>query len=111
MTPQTDLFATPHNTKCFTFVVPYPTSHTALVNALVVDWKSLRTPLYAFPPPDLIHRVLYRWRTSGQPPLLLVVPDWKEKSWMAVSMCDFRLSMTSPGLSESQTCRCIAVML
>ena len=78
--PEVDLFSTRFNNKL-------PNYHSAIqdcsanhINTLTANWADYQT-LYAFPPPILIHKILYKWQKEKKGTLILVAPNWPTKSW------------------------------
>ena len=78
--PQIDLFATHFSRKCTVFTSSIPHPEALGLNAFTLNWASYNV-LYAFPPPSLIGRVLYKWRTENNGKLLLVAPEWPSQVW------------------------------
>ena len=76
--PHIDLFATRDNHKLPTFVSPFPDPMAWASDALAIKWDGMWA--YAFPPIQLIPRVLRKVREE-QVELVLVAPFWPAKSW------------------------------
>lgn len=75
-----DLFASRENAQCPLFFSLRDRNALLGVDAFAHEWP--RTPLYAFPPLDLITPTLIRvreWSLS----LILVAPRWPGKPWLA----------------------------
>ena len=78
---QIDLFASHQTAKCPQFYSAIPDQKSMGIDALQQDWTRFKT-LYAFPPPALIPRVLYKWDKMPEGHhLILIAPAWKTKFW------------------------------
>ena len=78
---QIDLFASHQNTKCPLFFSAIPDPQAKAIDALQQDWTPYKI-LYAFPPPALIPKILFKWsRMPVGHHLILITPAWKTKFW------------------------------
>ena len=62
--PEVDLFANESNAKLPKFVSSIPTKSAMALDAFSLDWANFRC-VWAFPPPSLIHRILFKWKREG----------------------------------------------
>ena len=85
MIPEIDLFATPYSNKCIHFTSSIPDKKAISLNAFTINWGSYSV-LYAFPPPTLISKVLYKWKREKKGSLLLIAPAWPSKIWYPILM-------------------------
>ena len=76
--PHVDLFATAANAKLPLFVSRRFHPRAWAVDALSLDWSGLTA--YAFPPWNLIHKVLSKLANSHTS-LILVAPCWPKQPW------------------------------
>ena len=76
--PHEELFATRWNTKLPTFVSLVPAPLALAVDALSMSWQNLWD--YAFPPYQLLTKVLTKLRQSNTQ-MLLVAPAWPAQPW------------------------------
>ena len=86
--PMVDLFATRLNHRLPLYVSPVLDPGAWALDALTLDWDQLIA--YAFPPFNLLPRVLQKVRTSCCQ-LLLVAPWWPQRAWFSNLMellCD-----------------------
>ena len=77
--PLTDLFATKENTKCLTFVSPYPEETAWATDAFSISWEGLSA--YAYPPTKIIPRVLSKIQQTLDLRIILIAPYWVRQSW------------------------------
>ncbi|XP_033726763.1 uncharacterized protein LOC117316331 [Pecten maximus] len=77
-TPLVDLFATALNFQIQTFVSPVPDPLAWEVDALSLSWEGLLA--YAFPPFNLLDRVLHKVRNHDCS-VLLIAPLWPRQPW------------------------------
>jgi len=77
--PLIDLFATRHNKKCQLFVSPVPDPLAIAVDALSLDYEGLDA--YAFPPHQILGKVLQRFQAASNCSLILVAPLWPKQPW------------------------------
>ena len=83
LTPQVDLFATKFSAKCKIYFSALEEKEAAGLDAFAANWDRFQI-LYAFPPPVLIPRIVYRWKkrqTKGT--LILIAPYWPTKTWFS----------------------------
>ena len=73
-TPHVDLFASEKNHKLLVFFSVHPSQTSSGINALTQNWESLYG--YAYPPTNLIPRVLRKLRLQWSARILLVAPFW-----------------------------------
>ena len=78
--PEIDLFATRFNRKLGTYHSSIPDKEAETINTFTSNWGNYKT-LYAFPPPSLIHKVLFKWNKEKQGTMILVAPDWPTQTW------------------------------
>ncbi|XP_070207329.1 uncharacterized protein [Littorina saxatilis] len=76
--PLVDLFATRFSKRLSIFVSPFPDPEAWQTDALAFPWTGLQA--YAFPPFQLLSRVLRKAEMEG-PDLLLVAPLWPSQVW------------------------------
>ena len=77
--PHIDLFATRHNRKLPLFVSPVPDPLAWDTDALSMDWEGLEA--YAYPPHQIMTKVLERFRQTKSCRLILVAPRWENQLW------------------------------
>ena len=80
--PEVDLFATKFNAKLKIYHSSIQDPKAIQINTFTTDWSNY-TVLYAFPPPNLIHKVLYKWKKEKNGVLILVAPNWPTKNWFS----------------------------
>ena len=80
--PLIDLFATRHNTKCLMFVSPVPDELAMDVDALSLDYQFLDA--YAYPPHQILLKVLQKLRLSTSYRLIVVAPWWPRQAWFPI---------------------------
>ena len=80
--PEIDLFASPWNRKCPLFSPLNQNLKFQVADSLLINWSILKTA-YAFPPPRLIPKTIFKWLKEGKGTLLLVTPKWKKMVWFA----------------------------
>ena len=78
--PQIDLFATPLNKKVEKFASSIPHVSAVTTNAFTIDWSKFQV-LYAFPPPNLIYKVLFKWSQEKMGSLILIAPNLPAQNW------------------------------
>lgn len=88
--PHVDWFATAMNARLPTFCTRFHHPQAWAVDALSQDWSS--TTGYAFPPWNLIYRVLVKLRDS-QASLILIAPFWPRQPWFPLLL---RLLVDNP---------------
>lgn len=76
--PHVDLFATAKNARLPVFCTRFFHPQAWAVDALALDWTGILG--YAFPPWNLIHRVLIKLRDS-RAAVLLIAPCWPRQPW------------------------------
>ena len=76
--PHIDLFSTALNAQLPTYVSPVPDPQAWAVDALSLDWDGMNA--YAFPPFNLVGRVLQKFRDHSCS-LILVAPLWPRQPW------------------------------
>lgn len=81
--PQSDLFASPTNTKLSRFILRLPHPQAKAVDVLLSPWRC--TLAYAFPPHLLISKFITRLLTE---PILVnaVLPYWPRCPWFPLAM-------------------------
>lgn len=81
-----DLFASCINTKCRLFISWRPDPYAINVDAFSICWENYK--FYAFPPFNLITRVLQKIK-HDQALGVVIVPKWESQPWFPVfrSMC------------------------
>ena len=77
--PLLDLCATPDNTKCPTFVCPFPHPQAWAVDALSLNLTGLEA--YVFPPYQIIGKILQKYQMATSCKLILIAPWWPTMSW------------------------------
>ena len=90
--PTIDLFATHLNAKLPLYCSLIPDPQAVFEDAFRHPWNSLY--VYAFPPFNLVDRVVARVRETPNLSMTLIAPLWPEKSWFA----DLLLLLTQPPL-------------
>ena len=78
-TPEIDLFASRLNNKVDKYFSLEPDPNAVGTDAFVTSWSNFQL-CYAFPPFDIIGRVLSKIK-HDKAHVLLVVPDWKTQYW------------------------------
>ena len=79
--PTLDLFATHLNAKLPLYCSLIPDPQALFKDAFRHPWYNLDT--YAFPPFQLVERVVARFRETPNLLMTLVAPLWPEKAWLA----------------------------
>ena len=74
--PTIDMFADPSTFKIKRYVSSIPSKEAVALNAFSMNWNS-EHQIYAFPPIELIGRILHKWKLEGEVFLLLIAPDWR----------------------------------
>ena len=104
--PELDLFATPTNKKTKRFVSAIPHPEAKMLNAFSIPWDQPRM-IYAFPPPALINKVLYKWKKEKTNNfLILIAPDLPKKTWYsslhkeAIKIIDLELKPGEIGVHQ-----------
>ena len=77
--PHVDLFATSLNAQLETFVSPVPDPAAWAVDAMSLDWSGL--DLYAFPPFNMVGKVLGKLSSHRNCLLTLIAPRWPRQPW------------------------------
>lgn len=78
-TPLVDLFATKYNHKLPLYVSPVPDEKAIDTDALSISWEQM--DIYAFPPHQILPKVLEKlWKTE-KCRMILVAPKWKNQLW------------------------------
>ena len=80
LNPEIDLFATKFNAKLKIYHSSIQDQKAAQINTFTTDWSNYKV-LYAFPPPNLIHKVIYKWKREKNGQLILLAPNWPTKNW------------------------------
>ena len=83
--PEVDLFANEYNAKLPRFVSSVPTESAMALDAFSLSWSIFKC-VWAFPPPSMIHRILFKWKKEGGGKMMLVAPDWPSQSWYSILM-------------------------
>jgi hypothetical protein len=78
-TPLVDMFASEKNHLLPVFYSVLPSPKTSAINAMTQDWSMLRG--YAYPPINMIDRVLGRLLLFPTAHILLVAPFWPTQVW------------------------------
>ena len=78
-TPNIDLFATRHNTKCPLFVSPVPDDQAIEVDALSMDLEGMEA--YAYPPHQILAKLLQNFQMTRYCKLIVVAPFWPKQPW------------------------------
>ena len=79
--PRVDLMASRANNQCLRYF-SYEIEHSALgTDAFRHHWSHLG-PLYCFPPPILIGRILQKLEEEQVASVLLITPNWATKAWL-----------------------------
>ena len=78
-TPNVDLFATRFNSQCPVFVSPAPDPLAMDVDALSISWEGLNA--YAFPPQQILTKVLQKVKDTKNLSLILIAPKWPKQLW------------------------------
>ena len=102
--PMIDLFATQENKKAMLFCSWIPSQHAFALDALSVAWENMYA--YAFPPIQLIHRVLCHMK-QYQCTVILIAPCWPRQQWFPILLSlliakPVRLPCSPDLLSQSQ---------
>lgn len=79
-TPEVDLFATRFNHLVDKFVTLHPDPKALGSDAFSMDWRTLGLS-YAFPPFNMIGRILAKARREGNH-MILVTPNWEGATWI-----------------------------
>ena len=80
--PLIDLFATRRNKKTPIFVSPVPDSQALEVDALSMNFQGLDA--YAYPPHQILLKVLQKFLDTTQCRLIVVAPWWPKQPWFPV---------------------------
>lgn len=91
--PNIDLFASRLNHKLRRYVSWDPDPSSCWVDAFTLNWSSYQL-CYAFPPFNLIGKVLAKTRDNNAE-LVIVVPDWKTQYWYPL-LLQLTVANTSP---------------
>ena len=83
ISPSIDLFADPSSFKVQRYVSSIPSRAAVALNALTYHWGGGKE-LYAFPPIELLGKVLHKWKKEGTGRLLLIAPEWNSQPYMAL---------------------------
>ena len=83
--PNIDLFASRLNSKCDTYFSWEPDPHSKEVDAFSVNWNNLGS-CYAFPPFNLIGKVIQKMIRDQVEDLFLVAPKWPSQHWYPLIM-------------------------
>ena len=99
-----DFFATQENKKAMLFCSWIPSQHAFALDALSVAWENMYA--YAFPPIQLIHRVLCHMK-QYQCTVILIAPCWPRQQWFPILLSlliakPVRLPCSPDLLSQSQ---------
>lgn len=78
--PQIDIFATRFNTKTTNYHSSIQDGQAEHINTFTSKWSNYKI-IYAFPPPNLIHKILYKWKKEKKGIMLLIAPDWPTQAW------------------------------
>jgi hypothetical protein len=78
--PDIDLFASRLNTKCKKFCSFEPDPECEAVNAFSLNWRQFDC-CYAFPPFNLVGKVIRKMQQDQVKQLLLVCPKWPSQLW------------------------------
>ena len=81
--PSIDLFASRHNFQTKPYIAWHPDPGAFAIDAFSVDWG--KHYFYAFPPFNLIDRVLQKVE-AHQASGILIVPQWTTQPWLPVLM-------------------------
>ena len=81
--PEIDLFATHFSSKCINFISSIPHPKSLGLNAFTHNWGYYDV-LYAFPPPSLMSKTLYKWKLERKGSLILIAPAWPSKMWYPI---------------------------
>ena len=82
--PQIDLFAAPQNHKLPMWFARLQSPGATAVDAFRQSWSGWR--VYAFPPINLIERVLLKIRAEQVESAIVVVPFWPRRPWFPLLM-------------------------
>jgi len=77
--PLIDLCATSLNNQCPLYVSPVPDPQALAVDCLSVNYQGLNA--YAFPPQQILSRILQRYMTVSSCRLIVVAPWWPLRPW------------------------------
>ena len=94
---QINLFATSENRRCSIYFSPFHDPMSAGTDAFLQSWDGLQA--YAFPPVDIIPRVLAKLRASSGTELTLVAPHWAQRPWFSDLL---QLSLAPPVVLPSR---------
>ena len=83
--PEIDLFASPYSKKCMIFTSSIPDKKAISLNAFTINWGFYNV-LYAFPPPTLISKILFKWKREKRGKMILIAPAWPSKVWFPILM-------------------------
>ena len=83
VTPTIDLFADPSTFKIRNYISSIPTKEAVALNAFSVYW-GLEKQMYAFPPVELVGKVLHKWNAEGTGRLLLIAPEWHTQPYYSL---------------------------
>ena len=102
--PMIDLFVTQGNKKAMLFCSWILSRHAFALDALSVAWENMYA--YAFPPIQLIHRVLCHMK-QYQCTVILIAPCWPCQQWFPILLSllianPVRLPCSPDLLSQSQ---------
>jgi len=77
--PLIDLCATSLNTQCLMYVSPVPDPQAMAVDVLSLDFQGLVG--YAFPPHQILTKILQKYMTASACRLIVVAPWWPQRPW------------------------------
>ena len=77
--PNVDLFATKFNHKLETYFSPVPDEQALETDAKSIIWEGMFA--YAYPPHQLIPRVLEKFRLTQNCHMILIAPLWQNQVW------------------------------
>ena len=107
ISPEIDLFSSPHNKRLDRFVSWKPCKEATHIDAFSISWNYAVT--YSFPPFSLVWKVLQKFRREGNI-MLLVAPLWPTQSWFPeimrylvstpISFCSRHLSLPGEGIKH-----------
>merc|ERR1712074_37484 len=81
--PDLDLFATRNNRKLRRFFSPFPDPEAEKTDAMAQNWDGLR--VYAFPPFNLVGKVLLKLSRSLDTQMILIAPRWEHQPWFPLT--------------------------
>ena len=70
-----DIFETKFNNKSEKYHLSVLGEKVETLNIFTSNWVNYKI-LYAFPPPSLTHKILFKWKIEKQGTMILVDPDW-----------------------------------